>query len=394
MTYDFGVISSFPLSEKSEQGGTARYIKQILRNFGGVNCKVYSERMEGEEENISNGITVTPTWSKGAIFPFAQIGRDIVENGMSKVLVNFEFGIFGGITNLFFLLLLLLYLKVKRITIIVIFHPAVLEYKEMLGISDHLNLNRKSLLLYIYYLGMRIYAGLLGMLSHTMITFENEFKFRLQKIGISFSKIHVIPHQIYGNAQATPLPKGKFTVLFFGFIVPYKGLDYLLEASQNIDKERIAIKIVGGRSPTAKNQRYFDAIVAKMKQHGIDHTDYVPDPEIPKFFRETHLLVLPYKNLMASSGPLAWAIGEGRPFIISSALKPYLKTEDFEEALQIIGIRESDIIFDLNPKDLADLITRLSKNPEVLNKLRELSLYLQQSRSLTHIVEKYKEVLS
>lgn len=393
MKFDYGVVTPFPNNEKRKQGGAARFIKQIVQHFEGIRGKIYSEQLPDERIEVLDHYEVVPSWKKSGFAPFKEVIEDIDREKISKLLVNFEFGAYGGIVGIIWLLFFYLGLRIKRVRIVTIFHPAVLTYAEMVGIADHLGKNKHSLSLFIFAVGMRFYALLLSLLSSKIVTFEEEFGQRLERLGVPKKKISVIPHQIYGKASQSTFPKGKLSLLFFGFLVPYKGLDLLLDAYGCVDKQKISLTVVGGKSPNAMNDSYYDYITKRMAHEEVDYVDYVPDDEIPKYFRNAHLLILPYKNLMASSGPLAWAIGEGRPFLMSSNLKAYLQNVDFIEAMKFNKVSSNDILFEFDSNSLAKKLDFYADNREKLEALQDVSFKLQVFRSPELTARRYKQLL-
>jgi glycosyltransferase involved in cell wall biosynthesis len=100
-------------------------------------------------------------------------------------------------------------------------------------------------------------------------------------------------------------------VLFFGLLRPYKGLETLLEAWRGVDgaelwivgRPRMPIEPLRARAPA--NVRFVPR--------------YVPDAELPAFFRRADIVVLPYTRTerLDQSGVLATALAFGKPTIVS-----------------------------------------------------------------------------
>src|SRR5262249_13574460 len=68
-------------------------------------------------------------------------------------------------------------------------------------------------------------------------------------------KVHVLPHvnyQIWARARQSPPEDGPLVILFFGRLLPYKGLDVLLEAFRRLDPTKFLLLIAGeGDLPSA-----------------------------------------------------------------------------------------------------------------------------------------------
>lgn len=394
MEYDLGVITPFPVTEKKKNGGAARFIKQIVDEFHDKKIIILSENQGDTTQIVTPNGIISPTWTKKVFAPFGQISKKIIEHKIPIVLLNFEFGAYGGILGLLWLAALLLQLKILKVKVVTIYHPALLTYRELQGISGNLGISSKSLSLWIYSIGMRWYSLFLSLLSDAMVVFEDEFKQRLVDKGVQSSKVTVIPHQIYGADKKSQFEKQKkFTILCFGFIVPYKGIELIAESNSYLDKSQFEYLVVGGKSPTNLSGTYYEEMEKKMANSGVKHIDYVTDDEIPGYFERSDLVVFPYLNLMASSGPLAWAIGEERPFILSDALAPYLETFDFKKAMQELGLRTEQILFSRDPHALALKINNIRNDNQLLDLLGKLSLRMKEFRSTKVISNQYYSLL-
>ena len=108
------------------------------------------------------------------------------------------------------------------------------------------------------------------------------------------------------------------TVLFFGTIRPYKGLEHLVEAFSSLAPEQAAklrLLIVGETWEgwdhplhLVEASPYRDLITVVNR--------YVPDSEVSSFFDRSDAVVLPYLRSSAS-GPLHIAMSYGRPIVLS-----------------------------------------------------------------------------
>lgn len=115
--------------------------------------------------------------------------------------------------------------------------------------------------------------------------------------------------------QCLGIEQGTKVLLFFGFVREYKGLKHLLKAMPLIKKKvpDVQLWVVGEFG--ADRGVYFDLI----KQYGIESCirvvdEYVPEPEIEKYFSASDLLVLPYESA-TQSGIVQIAYGFGKPVV-------------------------------------------------------------------------------
>ena len=117
----------------------------------------------------------------------------------------------------------------------------------------------------------------------------------------------VIRHPVFEGAPLGP-PHGK-TLLFFGLIREYKGLDVLLRALPQIPEARL---VVAGDplDPVAPLQRLAVADRVEWRLR------FIGEPEVAELMEQAAVVVLPYRQL-DSSGVLATAIGYRRPAVVS-----------------------------------------------------------------------------
>ena len=144
-------------------------------------------------------------------------------------------------------------------------------------------------------------------------------------------KVTVIPFGINNTVPNTALTtleaKRKFgidlrqkTVLFFGNIAPYKGLEHLVAAFGAIVKQDSDYRlIVAGR--TKCSAEYWSMIRQtivrdRLEEHIIQRIEYIPDDRVEKYFKAADVIVLPYTHIF-QSGVLFLAYSFGLPVIAS-----------------------------------------------------------------------------
>jgi glycosyltransferase involved in cell wall biosynthesis len=106
-------------------------------------------------------------------------------------------------------------------------------------------------------------------------------------------------------------------ILFFGFVRPYKGLDYLLEALPRILSEQKVTLLVVGEFWTDK-ERYLQKIHILGLDGAIRIIDaYVPNEEIERYFVAADLLVMPYTSA-TGSGVVQLSFGFDLPVLVTA----------------------------------------------------------------------------
>jgi starch synthase len=136
----------------------------------------------------------------------------------------------------------------------------------------------------------------------------------LTQYGCKPECIHVIPigsYDLYRNHTGIPEPERPNTILFFGRIWGYKGLQHLIEAepliTQAVPDARIII--AGHGEPIDKYQR------AMVNPHHFEIHNYrIPDEQVAHFFQQASVVALPYLEA-SQSGVTSVAYAFGKPVV-------------------------------------------------------------------------------
>lgn len=107
-------------------------------------------------------------------------------------------------------------------------------------------------------------------------------------------------------------------IMFFGFIRPYKGLKYLLQAMPAIlaKKKDVTVLIVG--EFWNDKQDYLNLIAEHNLEKNVKIVDqYVSNEEVPTYFAASDAIVLPYVS-SSESGIIQLAYGLNTPVITSA----------------------------------------------------------------------------
>ena len=179
----------------------------------------------------------------------------------------------------------------------------------------------------------------------------------------------VLPHPIYTHfgeklpreqaEQRLGIPAGRRTLLFFGLIREYKGLDILLQAFDLLD-ERYQLVIAG--EPYGSFERY-----RKLIDTGRDPAsvyvfpDYIRDSEVKNYFSAADLTVLPYRSA-TQSGISSVSCHFGVPMVVT----------DVGGLRETIGSRGTGIVCEnAAPACIAAAIERFFDEPLLRERLGE-----------------------
>ena len=174
------------------------------------------------------------------------------------------------------------------------------------------------------------------------------------------------PEDGRSTKRALGLDPGRLTVLCFGFVSPYKGLEHALAAAR-IAGDKVQLVVAGGVHPRLDGR---DDYAGDLRR---DHADiarfpgYVAEADVRDWFRAADVLLLPYPRPFASSGPLAQALGFGTPVLCSEPLG------------RCVGASPA-LVTSIDPPRLAARLAALADEPGALASLGEATRGLAAGR--------------
>ncbi len=165
--------------------------------------------------------------------------------------------------------------------------------------------------------------------DHIFVHTEQMKRELVQEFGVQEARVTVIPFGINNAVPSTSLTPAmarqrlgisdhERTILFFGNIAPYKGLEYLIAAFQQIVVQRDDYRlIIAGRPKNCET--YWTAIregIHEEVQRGrvLLRANFIPDDETEVYFKAADVLVLPYKQIY-QSGVLFLGYSFGLPVL-------------------------------------------------------------------------------
>ena len=211
--------------------------------------------------------------------------------------------------------LLMLYYKVVRKRVVLTAHNVNIRRRD--GTDSFLN--RWSLRLQ-YHLSDHIFVHTCKMKTEV-----------IDEFGLAEDKVSVIPFGINNTVQNTNMASADAkrmlgiaasdrTILCYGQIAPYKGLDYLIAAFAELLKgDGSYLLIIAGKPKW--NETYWSQIKQQMRDNGVQHRiieriEHVPDEETELYFKAADVLVLSYTRVF-QSGVLFLGYSFGLPAIVT-----------------------------------------------------------------------------
>ena len=152
----------------------------------------------------------------------------------------------------------------------------------------------------------------------------------LEDFGVRENVITIIPFGINNSVPETDLTSaeakrhlgigpGERTILFFGAIRQYKGLEYLVAAFQRIMAKRGNCRLIIAGEPKKGTEQYLSEIQQSIsrdpsRDRVIQRIEFIPDSETELYFKAADVSVLPY-TLIFQSGVLFLSYSFGLPVI-------------------------------------------------------------------------------
>jgi glycosyltransferase involved in cell wall biosynthesis len=152
----------------------------------------------------------------------------------------------------------------------------------------------------------------------------------LHEFGVKEEAVSVIPFGINNSVPDTELtPKqakqqlgigsSEKTILFFGRIRPYKGLDYLVAAFRQLALQDESYRLIIAGEPKKESLSYWREIQETIERQGIgkqiiERIGFLADEQTELYFKAADVLILPYKEVF-QSGVLFLAYSFGLPVI-------------------------------------------------------------------------------
>ncbi|HEX4945517.1 MAG TPA: glycosyltransferase family 4 protein [Blastocatellia bacterium] len=139
----------------------------------------------------------------------------------------------------------------------------------------------------------------------------------VQDRGVKPDKVHVVPHgtyDFYRRWASDEINEEPNTVLFFGRIWDYKGLQYLIEAEPLITARvpNARIVIAGRGEDFGKYER-----LMVNRDRFVVLNERIPDEAVARLFQQASVVVCPYIEA-SQSGVLALANAFGKPVVATT----------------------------------------------------------------------------
>ena len=168
--------------------------------------------------------------------------------------------------------------------------------------------------------------------DHIFVHTEQMRNELVEAFGIPKASINVIRHGINNAVPSTTLTceearqclgieKGKKTILFFGNIAAYKGVEYLVDAFERIVADGGDYRLIVAGMAKRASDPYVANIRERLnrkivRERTVLRMEFIPDEEVELYLKAADVTVLPYTRVF-QSGVLFLAYSFGLPVIAS-----------------------------------------------------------------------------
>jgi glycosyltransferase involved in cell wall biosynthesis len=190
------------------------------------------------------------------------------------------------------------------------------------------------------------------------------------EFSVPEEKISVIPHGPFfydlpetaseQTMRSFDLEPGKLLVLWQGIIFPYKGIDLLLNAWEQVEasNDDAWLLIVGTGSPELLEQIHEQISRLGLKRVKL-HFRFISTEELVALYRAADIVVYPYRAI-TTSGALATGLALGKTIVASNL--PVFR--------ELLTDRENALLVDpQNSAALADALIELSRDAQLRQQL-------------------------
>lgn len=179
----------------------------------------------------------------------------------------------------------------------------------------------------------------------------------IERCRVGSDRVQIIPHVTIGLEGARPEASddGR-TVLFFGRIWAYKGLEYLIRAEPLVTAARPDVRfVIAGQGESFARYR---ALMVHPDRFVVRNA-FIPPAEVPALFAQASLVVLPYVDA-TQSGVVLQAYAHGKP-VVATEVGDLPDIVDDEQTGLLIPPRDE--------RALAQAILRLLADPALRRRL-------------------------
>jgi len=364
-----------------EKCGIAIYASKLLAKLANyANIAVISSK-DGQDEFASdNKLRIIRSWKKASPLYIFEIFKGVAEESSHIVHIQHEYLAYGPRKYSVLFPVLLLFLRLLRRPLILTMHSVVRREKLT---DDFFFLHQtgrrftaiKKAIMYLF-------TKAIANLSDAVIVHNDYMRNALiQDYNIEQEKIVVIPHGVDASqiVESTSQAKKKLklsekqVLLFFGFVIPGKGLEVLIRSLCKVSQKvsNVILVIAGQYHPRLSREfpRYLGTIEKliqdlKLGDRVIFENRFIDDRRLELYISAADIVVFPYtdNSILGASGALATCASQGKA-VIATDIPRFVS----ELRNEVNGV----IVEPNNELQLVEAIVRVSLDSRLREQLQE-----------------------
>lgn len=317
---DVAMISPYPRlrGHGRHPSGVSGYTERLVRALGaqGVGVHVVAPRVDGEPLlDRVDGAVVERGFARGpAALPTA--ARAAWATGAPVVHVQHEVFLFGGPASVPGLFPALAALRRRGLGPVVTMHQVV-DPRTVDGAFTRMH--RVPVPPLAARIGLSALQRGVKRLARKVVVHDPSFRSLFPDASVVRHGVIESPLDSASRAKRElGVDPDRLSVLCFGFLSPYKGLEQALEATEAVGPA-VEMLVAGGEHPRLAGSGYAAELKSRFGSTAR-FVGYVPDDEVARLFAAADVLLLPYPRPFSTSGPYALALGYGTPILCSPQL--------------------------------------------------------------------------
>lgn len=236
---------------------------------------------------------------------------------------------------------------------------------------------------------------------HILVHTERMRSELLTDFGVSERKVSVIPFGINNTVPTSTMTaveakrimgirSSDRTMLCFGQLAPYKGLEYLIDAFSEVAKRNGSYRLIIAGKVKKGHSAYWDKLrgriaISEVRNHIIEKIEHIPDEEVELYFKAADVLIVPYVHIFQS----------GVPFLAYSFGLPVIATDVGSLRQDIVEGRTGFVCRAKDSSDLANMIyqyfdSELFRDLEI--RREEIKRYANERYAWENVAEITKKV--
>lgn len=190
-------------------------------------------------------------------------------------------------------------------------------------------------------------------------------------------KVAVIPHGTYTIFEGEAETEDN-TILFFGKIMPSKGLDVLVESVRLTINEIDDIKlIIAGEGDISDRSL---KTIQDYPDHFEVRNEFIPNEKVGEYFERAQIVAVPHRKQGGHSGSLTIAQNFGKPIVAS----------DIGGIASVIEKHDCGVLATPeDPTDFRDSIIQLLSNKEMRENMKENSKKAAQEVTWEYVADEH-----